>query len=146
MALSNCPECKKEISSKARTCPHCGYAPKKSSGCTSVVLFVIGLFIVMAIVGGLSDSNESTSFTPTKLDALRHAESKIKPLLKSPSTAEFPSYSERYKNVTGCCGEFKINSWVDSQNGFGATIRTNYSCTVYYIDDKLGVKDLNIQD
>jgi len=25
MALINCPECKKEISDKVKSCPHCGY-------------------------------------------------------------------------------------------------------------------------
>jgi hypothetical protein len=29
MALMNCPECKKEISSGARRCPHCGCNVKK---------------------------------------------------------------------------------------------------------------------
>lgn len=29
MALIQCPECKKEVSSTAPTCPHCGYQLKK---------------------------------------------------------------------------------------------------------------------
>lgn len=31
MALIKCPECGKEISSKARACPNCGYPLKKSA-------------------------------------------------------------------------------------------------------------------
>ena len=31
MALINCPECKKEISDKAQTCPHCGFPVKNES-------------------------------------------------------------------------------------------------------------------
>lgn len=50
-------------------------------------------------------------------------------------------------HFSGCCGEFKINSWVDSQNSFGAMIRTKYSCTIYYTDDdKVGIKDLKFDE
>ena len=41
MALINCPECNKEISDRATSCPHCGYpissAPLKQSGLYDVV-------------------------------------------------------------------------------------------------------------
>lgn len=30
MALINCPECGKEVSDTAKSCPHCGYELKKS--------------------------------------------------------------------------------------------------------------------
>ena len=147
MALSNCPECQQAISSNAKSCPYCGYASKKLSGCSIIILFLVGLFFVMAIIGNFTQDEQLNTYVHTELDALRHAESKIKPLLKSPSTAEFPKYSERYEKVTGIYPEFNIYSWVDSQNGFGATIRTYYSCTVYYtVDDKVGLKDLIIDD
>jgi hypothetical protein len=35
MALTVCPECKKEVSTSAQACPHCGYAPG-SSGFPSI--------------------------------------------------------------------------------------------------------------
>jgi len=52
--------------------------------------------------------------------------------LKSPSTADFPAPSltdirDMGNNV------FEIRSYVDSQNSFGATIRTNFFCKVQYI-------------
>lgn len=30
MALVLCPECKKEISDQAKTCPHCGFTIEKN--------------------------------------------------------------------------------------------------------------------
>ena len=33
MALINCPECKREISDTARSCPHCGYSFEKMKFC-----------------------------------------------------------------------------------------------------------------
>ena len=51
--------------------------------------------------------------------------------LKSPSTADFEfGFSSKIDKV----GEkgYEVDSYVDSQNGFGATIRTNFHCEVEY--------------
>ena len=37
MALIKCPECSKEVSDKAKTCPHCGY-PLTNNEKTNTVL------------------------------------------------------------------------------------------------------------
>ena len=149
MALSSCPECKKSVSSKANSCPHCGFVPKRK-GCSSTLVWGFLIVFVLIVLAAMCSDNsdyKKKEYTPTGLDALRHAQTKLKPLLKSPSTAEFPSYREKIKHYSGCCGEFKIDSWVDSQNGFGATIRTYYTCTVYYTDDDMvGIRDLKIKD
>lgn len=53
MALIKCPECKNSVSTKAKTCPHCGAPVKKK---TSVVtwLLAILLFIVLGtFLGGI---------------------------------------------------------------------------------------------
>ena len=47
--------------------------------------------------------------------------------LKSPGSADFPwSFGE----VTNVGGKFTVRSHVDSQNSYGALLRTNYVCTV----------------
>ncbi len=53
----------------------------------------------------------------------------VKGELKSPSTADFPWTAQTYRKGKN---RWVINSYVDSQNGFGATIRTNYFCDVSY--------------
>lgn len=59
------------------------------------------------------------------------AKQEMKLQLKSPSTAEFPSpYDEGPKCKVNDNGSVIIQSFVDSQNSFGATIRTNFRCTV----------------
>lgn len=61
--------------------------------------------------------------------ALILAEDIIKEKLKSPSTAEFPGLFESINHVKYIGdNKYQIDSWVDSQNSFGATIRTRYSC------------------
>jgi len=64
MALTQCPECKKEISDSAPTCPNCGYViksenvtvvvnQKKGLGCISTFFIVVfGVIIAAAILHG----------------------------------------------------------------------------------------------
>lgn len=51
-------------------------------------------------------------------------EEKVKSILKSPSTAKFPNYTKWgfSKNKS----EIEISAYVDSQNGFGAQIRSDF--------------------
>ncbi|MDU0478352.1 hypothetical protein QVA66_03750 [Staphylococcus chromogenes] len=48
--------------------------------------------------------------------------------LKSPSTAKFPS--KRNWKFTPIDGGYKVTAYVDSQNSFGATVRSDFGCTV----------------
>jgi hypothetical protein len=56
--------------------------------------------------------------------------------LKAPATAKFADYSDSQvlhvveADGTRAKGSYIVKSWVDSQNGFGAMIRTRYSCEV----------------
>lgn len=51
--------------------------------------------------------------------------------LQEPSTAEFPNTKERLKHVKHL-GEkrYQIDSWVDSQDTYGAMRRRSFSCTI----------------
>lgn len=49
MALINCPECKRETSDQARSCPQCGYPIKQGVGTTAkkwIVIQAVGTFAV----------------------------------------------------------------------------------------------------
>ena len=55
--------------------------------------------------------------------------------LRSPSTADFPMITDDGVYVIPSGGEpgtctFKVLAYVDAQNGFGATVRQNYTATV----------------
>lgn len=66
--------------------------------------------------------------------------------LKSPSSAQFP---EGYSSYTESLGndKFRVVAWVDSQNSYGAMLRTNFSCEVQYqqTTDKYKLLDLTIE-
>lgn len=57
----------------------------------------------------------------------------VKKRLKSPATADFPSLHADgvTANMIGYC-RYGITAFVDSQNAFGAMIRTNYSAKLRY--------------
>lgn len=54
----------------------------------------------------------------------------VRAALKAPSTADFPLLDFTATRHAG--GHWTIKSYVDSQNGFGATIRSHYICDMKY--------------
>jgi len=62
-------------------------------------------------------------------EAVSQCESRIEGMLKSPATARFDS------KATGS-GTWTVNGTVDSENSFGATVRSSYQCTVVINGDR----------
>lgn len=114
------------------------------------ILFFIGLFVYFIVPtndkteqststyngssysgsSGSSYSGSSYSGSGTrKQDAWVCAQDVVQSSLKSPSTAKFCSYTDA--KITSLGGEkYKIEGYVDAQNGFGATIRTRFTVTL----------------
>lgn len=59
--------------------------------------------------------------------AAAQCESYVKDYLKAPSTAEFSGIGETQIVAQGG-GKYAVIGWVDSQNSFGAKLRTKYIC------------------
>lgn len=92
-------------------------------------------------------ANEKKSKNERKegLLAYNYAEDFVKAKLKSPSTAEFPGLFEKSKHISSLGnGEYLITSWVDSQNGLGAMLRSKFKCVVKVTEDKVYLKSLEI--
>lgn len=51
MGMMKCNECKQQVSSKAKSCPHCGNPIKKSSsaGCLVAIILSIAVVVIMAV-------------------------------------------------------------------------------------------------
>lgn len=145
MSLVKCKECKGQISTKADKCPHCG--AKKNDG-VSRFLWATAL-ILMAFVGIMYCSYSSPSNTishPNNLLAYNYAEGPVMKNLKSPSSAKFPSIKEKsdHTDYLGN-GEYHINSWVESQNSFGASIRAAFSITVLFTHDEVEFRNFKLE-
>ncbi|PCI96058.1 MAG: hypothetical protein COB15_11465 [Flavobacteriales bacterium] len=134
MALINCKECKKEVSKSAKTCPHCGFVLKKKMGCFKwfgIIILVGVVLLVIEVATQKKGKGFSNPDNNLKVEVYRASENYMERNLKSPSTADFPgvlTYKNHVKKVK--TGHWKVNSYVDSENGFGAKVRTNFSCEV----------------
>ncbi len=67
----------------------------------------------------------------------------VKDVLVAPRTAKFPGYS---KDAVTYLGDetYRVRSYVDSQNSFGALIRTNYTVVIQKGDGKWILKSIDI--
>lgn len=125
MAIAPCRECGKEISTEATTCPNCGAARRQTvvPGClgwAAIAVFV--LFVVGVISSSLRDN---ARIDADYIDACVQAHFAIKERLKAPATAEFSDCTEvnAKKQPDGTWG---VAGYVDSQNSFGAMIRSQW--------------------
>ena len=88
---------------------------------------IITVLLVLGTIGALSPFFDSQSSTDDRsIDAWICAQNAVSELLKSPSTADFPSYSDSYVEYIGD-NEFRISAYVDAENEFGATVRQNFT-------------------
>jgi hypothetical protein len=140
--LTPCKDCGQPISKRAEKCPHCGVTiKKKSSGCA----IIFAAFFLILVVGILVSSVMRTNITPepeTKeqreqkqheedaSSAFYTAEEFVKKQLKAPLTAKFSSrYDEESgstKSKTYTNDVWKAWGYVDSQNSFGAMMRSKW--------------------
>lgn len=90
-----------------------------------IIMAIIAVFFILAITAKKNDNPE---------DSARHAfiisQFFVEQKLKSPSTADFPLYE--YNAIELEKNRWQVISYVDAQNSFGATIRTNYLVIMKY--------------
>ena len=67
----------------------------------------------------------------SKYTALVLCQELVSDRLKSPSSAIFAKGSESVM-IESAPGVWTVSSWVDSQNGFGAMLRTSWTCKIEY--------------
>lgn len=80
--------------------------------------------------------------------ALSAAETFVRRSLRAPSTAEFPGRNDpavRVERVADC--RFRVSSWVDAQNSFGAMLRSRYVAEIRYdsVTDEWRREDLAME-
>ncbi|KES23077.1 MULTISPECIES: zinc ribbon domain-containing protein [Pseudomonas] len=135
MALMKCKECGSQVSTKAKACPTCGAKPPKKTIGTLSGLIIIGLAVVVfsKIFGGGSSGSSANQVAsadrcndPTM--AFVMSQNFAKKQLKSPASAKFPYISDDGVSVvkTADC-QYQVVAFVDSQNSFGAVLRSTYS-------------------
>lgn len=95
-----------------------------------LVLAGLCVLMVLFVVFFPDDKKASTAEAPTETQAILIAQDKVKAQLKSPSTADFELMNG--KAVSLGDGRFTVRDHVDSQNSFGATVRSEYEVQLHY--------------
>lgn len=150
--LITCKDCGNSISKKAKTCPKCGAPTKSKPGCIQNLFSLI--ILIALLYWGVSSCFEGIENMPdvpwdqqdNSSMAYIMCENWVKERLKSPSTAEFPSvWDGKLDKITKANQRYYIVSYVDSQNSFGATVRTNWTCsTTQTSEDNWQLNSLSI--
>lgn len=106
----------------------------KGTYAKSVIIFISLITVLLLYTGGYfrvnkRESSNNNSYVVSQ--AFRDAKNGIKKILKSPSSAKFADDGDdETKYKINSDGSIIIQSYVDSQNSFGAMVRTHYRCTV----------------
>lgn len=101
---------------------------------TFIFILIAALLFYLFLTFISGDKKKEIDYCNSEERAYLASNHIIKRVLKSPSSAKFPHYSEVEIYPAGLCS-FQIDSYVDSQNSFGAMIRSYYVAVVTY-DEK----------
>lgn len=97
-----------------------------------VAVISAGLFLAVLLGVSLRPAEKPAGPKPiTTNDACHMAERFVDQRLKAPSTAKHPWCSDAVISQTGE-NEFLVISYVDSQNSFGAMLRTKYAAKMRF--------------
>lgn len=111
-----------------------------------VIVVLAGTILLLSVPFFLSEKPD----VPDSYDAAKMCEDFVKDRLKTPGAAKFPDpYDLRDKGFLTSVGEnrFTVKSWVDSQNSYGALLRTRFTCSVRYIGkNRWELEDLTFKD
>lgn len=144
MAHIGCPACGRTIRS-GETCSYCtGLAApptRVAGGWTRVVLLVVGAFVAGTILVAVFAPESAID---RRASAFSVCTQFVTEQLRAPATAQFPAVSAAVVNrMSG--DEWEVRAHVDSQNGFGALLRSTFNCTVRFDgEDQWRLVDLKI--
>lgn len=148
--LIPCKVCGRQIAPNVK-CPGCGANNKRvSTGCSGLVIFCTLIIVLIAAIGNYNDAGGSAYQAEVidSTDAIFMAQHFVEQRLRAPATAKFPwTDQHRVLKVEGEGEVYRVNSYVDSQNGFGAMIRSYWYCELEHIgNNKWLPLDISIGD
>lgn len=74
------------------------------------------------------------------------AQSFVKDNLKSPKSADFPTYGDSKVSIKNSGSYYKVTGYVDAENSFGAEIRATFSLVMEKSGSKYTLKECNIYE
>ena len=140
-ATRACPACGGLVAIGIKACPHCGRRkpyPKPVSAGAVVLAYLFGGFMIYL----QANQQGGGGRVEDGVLANMYCENLVKTRLKAPSSAKFAGYSNSVATPIGA-RKFRVSSYVDAQNSFGATLRNRYTCVVDFAVDTATVESMN---
>lgn len=113
---------------------------KGCMGCLPIIIFIIvAVFILKSCVSGGSKKEDVQDMTAA---IITNTQAEVNKKLKSPKSASYPWGYDQYdiKEESGATHEgykrYTVKSYVDADNSFGASIRTNFVVVLEVSKDK----------
>lgn len=95
---------------------------------------IVAVFVAVAMIVGAVNGNAQKPYDANNADeAISQCEAAVEKQLKSPTTAKFHLTATGYDTWT-------VTGTVDSQNSFGAMVRSETQCTVIVDGDSIKVR------
>ncbi len=138
-SLRPCRECGDPVARTAKSCPHCGASspfpitPDEQRKSVKGCLLLMGAATVLYLVQVLWDvGSGGWRQRDNSIAAYNRATQYVTAQLRSPSSADYPSVFTRQGRHTTPLGQqrYRIRSYVEAQNAFGAVVRTNFDVVV----------------
>ena len=91
---------------------------------------IVGVLMFSAVVIGCGEPRKPQA-GGQETTAFVMCQDPVRGQLRAPSTAEFPYTTAPGVSVAHLGdGVYKVNAFVDAQNGFGAMLRTSWTCEI----------------
>jgi len=112
------------------------YQSVKSRYRMVLVLLIIITFAVPFIIPKPKEDPNAWKTRDNTTMAYVMMQNFVKEQLKSPDSAKFEWITEPDCKITKEGLDYAVSSWVDSQNSFGAMVRTRFSGVIRQVDEK----------
>lgn len=99
---------------------------------TILFVLIVTTFSYMFFFSGGSTSQTQTTYAPDEIELHIQAQEFVRQSLKAPSTAKFPTLPYEARSLGD--GMYRVVSYVDSQNSFGATLRSDWSVNMILVE------------
>lgn len=104
-------------------------AKTHKAGGSKAPLVIVGIAVAMTLALALTQSGDDDGSDTAAFTACTQF---VEDRLKSPATADFEGMG--YATITNTGQAWTVRSHVDSENGFGATVRTEFVCKMKYTE------------